>query len=59
LARYRYRTAVLTGRWRESRAAAVRDAVMAMQAVEDESNEDRVRWLVPGEIEAKSDPRPH
>jgi hypothetical protein len=53
--RYRYRTAALTGRWRDSRAAAEEDAVRAKQAVaEGESEGDGgLRWLVPGEIEAQ------
>ena len=51
LARYRYRTPVLTGRWRDSREAAVRDAVAANQAVAESGSPNGVRWLVPGEIE--------
>ena len=49
--RYRYRTPVLTGRWRDSREAALRDAVKANQAQEDERVPGGVRWLVPGDIE--------
>jgi hypothetical protein len=51
MVRYRYRTPVLTGRWRDSRDAALRDAVKAHQAQEDENEPGGVRWLVPGEIE--------
>ena len=49
--RYRYRTSVLAGRWRDSREAALRDAVNANQAVIDDSAPDGARWLVNGEIE--------
>ncbi|MGZ8336337.1 MAG: hypothetical protein ACXWU1_06725 [Allosphingosinicella sp.] len=51
MVRYRYRTPVLTGRWRDTRDAALRDAVKANQAQVDESEPGGVRWLVPGEIE--------
>ena len=49
--RYRYRTSVLAGRWRESREDALRDAINAHQALDDTSSPDGVRWLVNGEIE--------
>lgn len=49
--RYRYRTSVLAGRWRDSREAALRDALNAHQAVLDDSAPDGARWLVQGEIE--------
>ena len=49
--RYRYRTPALTGRWRDSREAALRDAIAAKQAQADEDSPSGVRWLVPGEIE--------
>ena len=49
--RYRYRTAALAGRWRDSREEAVRDALNARQALADESAADGLRWLVAGEIE--------
>jgi hypothetical protein len=52
--RYRYRTPVLTGPWRDSRAAALRDAVGAKQARIDDSFPDGVHWLVPGEIEEEA-----
>jgi hypothetical protein len=49
--RYRYRTAALAGRWRDSRDEAVRDALKAHQALLDASEPDGLRWLVDGEIE--------
>ena len=49
--RYRYRTAALAGRWRDSRGEAVRDAVKARQALDDEGATDGLRWLVAGGIE--------
>ena len=49
--RYRYRTAALAGRWRDSREEAVRDAVKASQALADASAADGLSWLVAGEIE--------
>ena len=49
--RYRYRTSALAGRWRDSREAALRDAVKANQAELDDSAPDGARWLVQGEIE--------
>jgi hypothetical protein len=58
LARYRYRTPVLTGPWRESRIAALMDAVGAKQAAEDPEAPAGVRWLVPGEIEEEAEGRP-
>jgi hypothetical protein len=58
LARYRYRTPVLTGRWRDSRAAALRDAVAANQAREDPNEPLGIRWLVPGGIEEDSEEPP-
>jgi hypothetical protein len=51
LLRYRYRTPALTGQWRDSRDAALRDAINAKQALDDENEPGGVRWLVPGEIE--------
>lgn len=51
MARFRYRTPVLTGRWRDSRGAALRDAIKAHQAVHDSKARDGVHWLVPGDIE--------
>ena len=49
--RYRYRTPALTGQWRDSRDAALRDAINAKHALDDENEPGGVRWLVPGEIE--------
>jgi hypothetical protein len=49
--RYRYRTAALAGRWRDSREEAVRDAVKARQALAEDSTADGLSWLVAGEIE--------
>ena len=49
--RYRYRTPALTGRWRDSREAALRDAIAANQALADDGVAGGVRWLVPGDIE--------
>lgn len=62
MARFRYRTPVLTGRWRDSRAAALRDAINAKQARVAEDEPGGIRWLVPGEIEeddGKASPRLH
>jgi hypothetical protein len=52
--RYRYRTSVLTGPWRESREDAVRDAVRAKQAEMEDVKACRVRWIVPGVIEEQN-----
>jgi hypothetical protein len=52
--RYRYRTSVLTGPWRESREEALCDAVRAKQAEIEDDNVSRVRWIVPGVIEEHS-----
>jgi hypothetical protein len=49
--RYRYRTPALTGPWRDSRDAAIGDAVNANQAHYDEDQPSGVKWTVPGEIE--------
>ena len=46
--KYRYRTAVLTGPWRESEDQALADAARAHQA---EKVGDQVEWVVPGRIE--------
>ena len=50
MVRYRYRTAVLTGRWRTTHEAAERDAVKAKQALLN-VGDGGLHWLVPGEIE--------
>ena len=52
MVRYRYRTAVLTGRWRDTQEAAERDAVKAKQALLNAGDKGGLHWLVPGEIEA-------
>ena len=49
--RYRYRTPALTGPWRNSHDAAVRDAVRAKQAQVDDAQPSGVDWIVPGRIE--------
>jgi len=54
--RYRYRTAALAGRWRDSREDAVRDAVKARQALAADDVADGLRWLVAGEIEEVESP---
>ncbi len=51
--RYRYRTSVLTGPWRESEYEAVDDAVRAKQAVNDITHASGLRWTVPGRIEER------
>jgi hypothetical protein len=49
--RYRYRTSVLTGPWRDLREDAVDDAVRAKQAEVEDQASGKVRWIVPGLIE--------
>lgn len=51
--RYRYRTAVLTGPWRDSEFDAANDAVRANQAVHDFTENSGIRWIVPGRIEVR------
>jgi len=51
--RYRYRTSVLTGPWREAREDAVSDAVRAKQAEIEDQSLGKVRWIVPGVIEER------
>lgn len=61
MGRYRYRTGVLVGPWRDTREQAVADAVRSKQARIDESGDDPL-WLVPGSIETSDDeeePGPH
>lgn len=50
MGRYRYRTSVLVGPWRDTREEAVADAVRSNQARMDGSH-DGLLWLVPGAIE--------
>ena len=54
--RYRYRTAVLVGPWRDSQDEAARDAANAGQIVYEEGSLN-YRWVVPGEIEQSRAPR--
>ena len=51
MTRYRYRTAILVGRWRETEAEAENDAVLASQADIDPASGELV-WRLPGEIES-------
>lgn len=56
---YRYRTAALTGPWRDSPASAMADAVRAKQAVIEGNEAGEARWVVPGRIEERvTDERP-
>lgn len=55
--RYRYRTSVLTGPWRDSAGDAARDAVRAKQAVIDEDEPAGIKWTVPGQIEERNSER--
>lgn len=52
--RYRYRTPALTGPWRDSYDDAVRDAVKAKQAQIEDDRPAAVKWIVPGQIEERS-----
>jgi hypothetical protein len=52
--RYRYRTKVLTGRWRDSFDAAVGDAARAGQ-IAFENDDSAFRWIVPGSIEEREE----
>ena len=52
--RYRYRTSVLTGPWRDTEFDAANDAVRAKQAVNDISQMSGIRWTVPGRIEERT-----
>ena len=60
MARFRYRTSVLVGPWRETPERAAADAVRSGQARADVAGENLV-WIVPGKIEfdteGKSRPR--
>ena len=57
--RYRYRTTVLTGPWRESPDQAIADAARAQQA-RIAGTPPQVEWNVPGRIEEcrPEEPRP-
>ena len=55
--RYRYRTPVLTGRWRDSSEEALRDAIASRQVREDPEAPEGFRWIVPGQIEEAEDER--
>lgn len=52
--RFRYRTSVLTGPWRDSEFDAANDAVRAKQAINDITQMSGLRWTVPGMIEERS-----
>lgn len=52
---YRYRTSVLTGRWRDRYEEAVADAARARQLVYDEDKPGDIRWAVPGQIEQRGE----
>ena len=53
--KYRYRTKVLTGRWRDSFDAAVDDAARAGQIMFDTEKRSAFRWIVPGSIEEREE----
>ena len=53
LRRYRYRTSVLTGPWRDTAFEASSDAVRAKQAVDDLTQNSGLKWTVPGWIEER------
>lgn len=48
---YRYRTSVLVGSWRQSREAAIADAIKAKQAQRADEEPSGISWIVPGKIE--------
>jgi len=50
---YRYRTAALTGPWRDTHDAAAADAVRAKQAETGADQSGAIRWIVPGRIEER------
>ena len=54
--RYRYRTPALAGPWRDTREAALRDAIAARQVRIEDDSPDGIRWTVPGEIEEAETP---
>jgi hypothetical protein len=51
---YRYRTAVVIGRWRAERRDALADAVKSGFARWEGEPWDKVTWRFPGEIEESS-----
>ena len=53
LRRYRYRTSVLTGPWRDTAFEASSDAVRAKQAINDLTQISGLKWTVPGWIAAR------
>ena len=56
---FRYRTAALTGPWRDSRDSAMADAVRAKQVVMEGNAAGEARWVGPGRIEERvTDERP-
>lgn len=55
--KFRYRTSALTGPWRDTPDQALNDAVKAKQAWIDEDNPSDVRWIVPGQIEERTEGR--
>ena len=54
--RFRYRTNVLTGPWRDSFDRAVEDAARAGQILFDQDRRSDFRWVVPGQIERQGGP---
>mgnify|MGYP006180208927 CR=1 FL=1 len=54
--RFRYRTNVLTGPWRDSFDRAVEDAARAGQILFDQERRSDFRWVVPGQIESQGRP---
>ena len=53
MGRYRYRTCVLVGPWRDRREEAIADAVRAGQARRADTGVD-VQWVVSGTIEEEA-----
>jgi len=53
--RYRYRTCVLVGPWRDRREEAIADALRAGQARRADAGTDLV-WIVSGAIEEEPPP---
>jgi hypothetical protein len=52
---FRYRTAIVVGRWRATRRDALADAVKSGFARWEGAPWDRVAWRFPGEIEECSE----